>query len=295
MASAPSTSDSTTVINDEQLDGQIPKEVCDSTAFILCRGDESSDDDEYVKTLRSFHFLHVNHVPLLQFKFIEEEHLHNSLFNYHQEYEGLIFTSVRSVTAVTNCLNNKRLTNWRDKWIFAVGPKTCTEIERQLGLKVTISNPDKIGSSQILAQTIVEMSQKLTVTTAVRLLMPCSRSAQDILLDILSGHGIQVIKLPAYETIASPDAQSRLLGAVQEKSHKERIVIVFFSPSNVKSVLPTLVKMNQDMSLPRIHYVAIGPTTQKFLEDSSLPVFCVSSKPDPCSLVDCIIKRLIDS
>lgn len=296
-SNVPTTSSNTT-LDLRDLLRQVPHsvhEVRESTAVILCRGDVSSvdDDDEYLTSLKSAGFRCVKHIPLLHFSFIGQQELLRQLSGCHQQYDGLIFTSVRAVTAIKRCLTDgDQLTqclsdNWRRKGVFCVGPKTCCEVEERLGLIPTLSN--EMGNSIVLAESIVNF---YSPKSHVNLLMPCSSSAHDELPSILSHHGLNVNQVHAYDTLPIRDAEDLLIRTIKEFPNMERILVVFFSPSNVKAVSPSLVSLCLQDN-PSVLFVAIGPTTEKAIKQLSVPVFCVSSKPDPISLCDSITERLL--
>lgn len=263
------------------------KEVCESTAIIVCRGDSVLEDDEYISSLRDVGFKEVRHLPLLEFEFREDTQTRLSVILQEDHFDGIIFTSPRTVYAVEKSLRDQPslFQKWNDKMVFAVGPKTCLEVKQQLGLEVTITDEEKMGKSKILAESILPFFQDKTGN----LLMPCSSSAHDDLPDILSSHGVTVIRVSVYDTRPASDAVERLGSLLKELTSFKTVLIVFFSPSNVKAVAHLLQEH------PNRHFIAIGPTTESALRDMSIPVLCVSPKPNPVSLSKTILAKILES
>ena len=266
------------------------QEVRESTAIIVCRGDTHVQKDEYLSCLESFDFSHMKHVPLLSFKYINQERLERELLVNHKEYHGLLFTSSRAVMALERLDETSKIHEiWKDSLIFAVGDKTSQEISSRLGL-VTCTQ-SKIGNSVSMAESILEViSKKGLEKDRLKFLMPCSCISLDHLPSILLSHGIQVIQIPVYDTCTSSDAEERLTKEIQCfcRNGIKRILVVLFSPSNVESVHKVL-KQNFG---PQISCVAIGPTTKKALEDKNLAVLSMAKNPDPLSLVYSILESL---
>ena len=64
--------------------------------------------------------------------------------------------------------------------------------------------------------------------------------------------------------------------------------VVFFSPSGANSSLPVLEKLYKK-NLFNIKLIAIGPTTQKEIENLGYKVFKTAEKPTPEAVKDALL------
>jgi uroporphyrinogen-III synthase len=282
---------------DKEPTMELLKQVRDSTAIMVCRGDSASEDDEYILALRDVGFETVRHLPLLEFSYRDSTKFMKMLEDKDFNHHGIIFTSPRSVFALENFIMKTpplmELLRDRLKFVFAVGPRSSLEVEKKLGLKVSITEPEKAGNSKILAESILEFLKNNRIEET-KFLMPCSSSAHDDLPNILTSHGVTVTRIPIYDTFPASDSPERLSNSLHELSSFTTVLLVFFSPSNVKSVSSLLLNLKKDETPQKVHFVAIGPTTESCLRDLSLAVFCVSPKPNPQSLSQAILHKILD-
>lgn len=251
-------------------------------SIILCRSEAS--DDDYVESLKTFGFIYVAQVSLLEFKYLNEEQLTDHLSDEH--FNGLVLLSPRCVTAVQNALQ-KSPENVRERWtkqvVFSIGDKTSAHCRQKLCMTPVMSTAT---TSNELAEFITDYFNKDTVKTT-RLLIPCSSISKPDLPEFLGKHGIEYKQIFVYETVASPASLGRLEDCILQ-SRTSTVIIVFFSPSNVDAVIP-LFRKNYEK---RLLFSAIGKTTAASMAERGIPIFFTSSRPDPSSLAASLIESI---
>jgi uroporphyrinogen-III synthase len=250
-------------------------------SIILCRSEAS--DDDYVETLKTFGFIYVTQVSLLEFKYLNEEQLIDHLSDEH--FNGLVLLSPRCVTAVQNALE-KSPENVRERWtkqvVFSIGDKTSAHCRQKLCMTPVMS---AATTSNELAEFITDYFNKDTLAPC--LLIPCSSISKQDLPECLSKHGIEYKQIFVYETVASPASLERLEEYILQ-STTSTVIIIFFSPSNVDAVIPIFRKNYEK----RLLFSAIGKTTAAFMAEKGIPVFFTSSRPDPSSLAASLIESI---
>lgn len=256
-------------------------------SVILCRGEYPAAivaEDEYELAMRQIGIPDVHHVPLLQFKFENESTLLQELSD-DDKFEGLILTSPRAVEAIARVAPMQLIDRWSRKQNFTVGPKTAVRahvagLTRKLHQEVP-------GNSRILALSIVKQLEE-RYSREIRFLMPCSCIARDELPDILREHGFTLTTVPAYDTKPAIDSHGRLSAAITTAA-SEKVLIVFFSPSNVNAVSQHLKTAKFEKE---IFYVSIGQATSAALESSGMPAICTSALPTAESLAQTILSAI---
>lgn len=240
---------------------------------------ESDGSDKFVELLKEKNF-EVGSIPSIDFNFKSLGILYEK-FKNPNNYEGVIFTSPRSIYATQQSLaNDDQIMNlWRDKKNYTIGDASHNLAKNLLTLE---SNGKESGNAQNLSPIIIEDYKKNNLTRPF--LFPCGNQKQDILGENLRAHAIQLEYVEVYETIAHPNLEN----AIKEiKCNNDIDFIVYFSPSGVKYSLPFMKK--HEIDLRKIKLIAIGPSTQKCLKNNNLECYKMCEKPSPESLVEILI------
>lgn len=230
-------------------------------SVFLCRsGDES---DAYETALEEAGYRAIS-IPVLRFEMVNQKNLREAL-EHPQSYDGLIFTSPRAVEAMAAAMPWLPTENvlWHMKPIFAVGPKTASEL-RQIGFEPT---GEDSGTASMLFEHIAASR------FAQPLLFLCGSRRRPDLPDSLRDADIKFDELCVYETHLRTDLKFDALPAPEW--------VVFFSPSGVEAVLE-----NGSLDLSSVRIAAIGETTADSLR--AFDVEAVARTPTPDSLVEAI-------
>ena len=201
--------------------------------------------------------------------------------NFSFSFLGLIFTSPRSIFATQQAVKDEEdvLKSWSDKKNYTIGD---TSHDLALNLLKIPSTGFEAGNAQNLSPIIIDDYKKDNL--ALPFLFPCGNQQQDILGQNLRTHAIQLEYVEVYETIPHPNLDI----AIEEMKKDNGInYIVYFSPSGVKFSLPFIKK--HDVNLSNVKLIAIGPSTQKCLQQNDLQCFKMCEKPSPKSLLECLI------
>lgn len=245
---------------------------------VLFQGDSSTKQNKYVELLEK-EGVSARSVPVLSFNFINREYLQTCLKN-PDFYSGIIFTSTRSVNAVSSLisLNDVCINKWKQKTNFSVGTATANSALSELKLQTHGADS---GNSENLCKLIIEMHRHLDKP----LLFPCSNIRKDTIPTVLSKSGISVEEVFCYETVPNNNFECIWQNIISETLPN---ILVFFSPSGVQSCINVIKNAYVGHQLPI--FIAIGPSTEKALSEAD--IYCkVAEKPTPESLMY-IIKEL---
>lgn len=216
------------------------------------------------------------YVPVLEFEYCHLDELEENL-RKPNDFSGLIFTSPRGVKAVSHVPHvNDLITEWQKLAVFAVGEETSRIVKLELGLD---AQGYDAGNASSLADIILQHKYMKPF------LFPCGNLKHDTLPTKLSDGGVNVTLVTVYETKTHHLLEQMLHDIILQSSSFPQI-IVYFSPSGVRSTLPVLLKLEVPLHLLKL--VAIGPTTEKSLLDNKLKVCSVASKPTPEHLLDAV-------
>jgi uroporphyrinogen-III synthase len=237
---------------------------------------ESEGPDKFVQLLQQNDF-NVHSINCLSFQFKSLEKLQEKI-GKADDFEGMIFTSLRSVQAVHKAVESEPelLERWQQKSNFSVGESTSESSKNLLKLE---TKGQSTGNAQVLASFIVDSySEKPTKP----FLFPSGNLKQETLEESLKENSIEVENVEIYETVQHPELEKsikRLKGTKVE-------FFVFFSPSGIKFSLPIVEKLQ--VNLAEIKLIAIGPSTKKSLEDNKLECHRMCTKPSPESLLEAL-------
>lgn len=234
-----------------------------SRVVILFRsGDES---DPYEDALAEAGYTGIS-VPVLEFEFVHPDGLREAL-EHPRSYDGLIFTSPRSVEAMASAMSWLPAENmmWHSKAIFAIGPKTAAEL-RQIGFEPT---GEGSGSADMLAEHIAACEFKRP------LLFLCGNRRRDELPDRLREAAIDFEELCVYHS--HPKESLDLTVNV------DPAWVVFFSPSGMQAV-----RDEGRLDLDSVRIAAIGETTGEALRGDGLRVDAIARSPTPTALTEAL-------
>jgi uroporphyrinogen-III synthase len=197
------------------------------------------------------------------------------------DYEGIIFTSPRSIFATQHSLQSgdgadNAMKSWSDKRNFTVGESTYNFAKNLLSLE---TSGKEAGNALNLSAIIVNEYSANNLSKPF--LFPCGNLKQDILEKNLNERSIQLECVEVYETIPHPNLES----AIKRLKEEDDIdFIVFFSPSGIKYSLPFAIHHNLELS--KFKLIAIGPSTRRCLSDNNLKCYATCEKPSPESLLN---------
>lgn len=250
---------------------------------VLLQGDGTLKDNKYIECLEKEGF-RVKCLPVLSFNFINQEKLHENLCN-SANYSGIIFTSTRSVSAVSASLKSSRdfIEKWKSKTNFSVGKATAQSAFSVLNLDTYGSDS---GSSEKLCHIIIENYGHLDKP----LLYPCSTIRKDTILTTLTENCIAVDEIFCYETIPNKDFENLWTDLVSVEGLPD--IVIFFSPSGIQCCKDTVTNSYQKNCVtPK--FIAIGPSTEKAVLDFSIHFkYQMAEKPTP-EYVMKVVRELI--
>jgi uroporphyrinogen-III synthase len=196
------------------------------------------------------------------------------------DYEGIIFTSPRSIVATQHCVQKDTdclIKFWCDKRNFTVGEASYNHAKKLLSLETTGKDA---GNAQNLSAIIIDDYGRKNLSRPF--LFPCGNLKQDILEKNLNERSIALECVEVYETIPHPNLESAVKNLKEQEDDID--FIVFFSPSGVKYSLPFMTHHNVQLS--KIKLIAIGPSTKRCMSDNNLECYATCEKPSPESLLD---------
>jgi len=212
-------------------------------------------------------------VPVIQFRFINKQKLHESLEN-KDDYDGIIFTSSRSVQAVAEIRGSEKCLE--DKDIFVVGETTEKIVKEKLGLD---SFGSSTGSGDALADFIIHhysLNKK-------SFLFPVSSIAKDNISSQLENNGHKINRIDCYETIENEKLKEHIKNLQEENDCSNTKIFVFFSPSGVDHAFRYIKASHKTRK-----HVSIGETTRQALLNKNIEDVLCAKRPTPQSLCDLI-------
>jgi len=138
------------------------------------------------------------------------------------------------------------------------------------------------GSAEVLASCIRD-----EMKGPGKIFFPKGNLAKDTLGNMLESSGISVDHLVVYDTAPSQNLEKLL------DNEKLPDWAIFFSPSGATSSIPILKKIHSE-DFKKVKLVAIGPTTQKEIENLGFEVFKVAVKPSPEAIKQALLEDLED-
>ncbi|KAG5681734.1 hypothetical protein PVAND_011143 [Polypedilum vanderplanki] len=249
------------------------------TKIILFKS-ESDGGDKFVEELEKNNFV-VQSIPSIDFEFKNLDILSEKL-RKSNDYEGIIFTSPRSIFATQQLLksNPDNLKSWSDKRNFTVGESTYNLAKKLISLETA---GKEAGNAQNLSTIIISCYNKNKLTKPF--LFPCGNLKQDILEKNLNENSILLDCIEVYDTIPHPNLENAILKLKEEDDIN---FIVYFSPSGIKYSMPFIKHHN--LPLSKCKLIAIGPSTKRCMRDYNLECYAMCEKPSPESLLNVLKK-----
>lgn len=237
-----------------------------NTVLLLRSGDESSEDIPdretscaWEKALCDAGF-DTHTLPVLRFEYAKQDELYKFL-QHPDRYAGLIFTSPRAVEAFSRAFPGTGDTGWKNKALFAVGPRTAAAM-RSLGYE---PEGERTGSAEQLAAYILQRHAGGT------LLFLCGDRRRDALPSLLHEAGFCTEEIVVYRT--------RLRTLPIWPGDKKPDWVVFFSPSGLEAILKS-----PEISLEGISIAAIGSVTAEAVRTHGFRVRATAQEPTPEAL-----------
>jgi len=232
----------------------------------------NSDQDPYVEALNAAG-ASAEIVPTLQFDFVNLERLSDAL--KRRQFSALAMASPRAAAALAKVADASTIRVWRTIPIFAVGQRTASAAEDFFGRNAGVQGRDS-GNADKLAPIVANAVS----ASPFPVLLPCGNLSEH-LHTALEKANVKVEPIVCYESKIHPELASN----VSNMALSQNDIIVFFSPSGVKNVLPTLGDLSNGLN-----FCAIGPTTRKAIEENGLKCLAEAEKPNPEELVKAILK-----
>lgn len=195
----------------------------------------------------------------------------------------VLFTSINAVTYFFRHLNERGLDAraLAGLKIAVVGRATGEELLKY-GIKVDLI--PKIFTGEGLAEALIAEG-----VTGKRILLPRAVKARDILPDMLTKSGAEVVIAPVYQNVPPKGRKDQLR---QELEDKEIDMVTFTSSSTVTNFL-TMVDAASEEELQKllagVDLAAIGPITAKTIEESKLSVHVQPEKYTIPDMVNAIV------
>ncbi|XP_028407629.1 uroporphyrinogen-III synthase-like [Dendronephthya gigantea] len=274
-----------------------------------------NENDNYERLLHE-HGYRTVFVPVLSFKFINQEALKDRL-NNPEKHSGLIFTSQRAIEAVQLCLSDpvfeeKWSSLLKEQWshlpVFVTGKATGKQVREKLNFSSVFGEDS--GSAQALSITILNT---LPADLNKELLFPCANIKKETLPNILKEKHYGICCITSYCTQPDPKLLDSLKIIFQTSSSTTEFseasglssefpeetsqppaqpsCIVFFSPSGVTFAHNALQQSIK--SFENVKLVAIGQSTAQEMQNLGLTVSGIPKKPDPQSLLE-VIDSILD-
>lgn len=230
-------------------------------------------------------------VPTVEIKPQRNKRLITQLFNkiLNEQTDFLIFMSVNGVISLIGCLEKIRLkakflNKMSKTTIITVGPKTRIELEKH-GIKVNLV-PKKYSS-----EGIVEILKKMDLRekTAV---IPRSNRSRGYLTQELKKLGANVLEVPIYKCTPSAD-DSKILAFINDLLNGKIDVVTFtssFTAINLfKKACEHISADDLRKCLRKAVIAAIGPVTQKTLEELGIKVDVIPRKHTIEAMMDSLV------
>lgn len=209
-----------------------------------------------------------------------------------EKYDFIIFTSANGaslfIDALIQLIGENYSKFFKDAKIIAIGPKTSKEVEDR-GISVDIV-PKTFTSEGIIA------TLKRFASFKTRALLPRASNVPPNLKKGLENLGIIVEEIPVY-TISKPKNETKIKNLIKAVINGEIDIITFTSSLTAINLLETAKKENllkqfkHATNKEKIStVVAIGPITQKTLEDQDIKVHLTPKE----QTIESMIKLIID-
>lgn len=227
------------------------------------KSDESSDKYEVMLTEKGFT---VKHLKTLEFAYKNLNELEERLEN-PQNYNGIIFTTPRSVRAVKEAIGDESLrAEWKEghKLNYVVGEATFKAALNELGLEckgqdsgnatnlaelILCGKIEFISVRDLLIYIILNFLDKDEITKPF--LFPCGNLKTDTFIDRLSKQKIDMEALTVYDTIPSCSLDEDFC-CITSNFMEVPEYFVYFSPSGVHNTVKYIEKLEKYLDLVKV-------------------------------------------
>ncbi|KAK4875848.1 hypothetical protein RN001_012270 [Aquatica leii] len=249
-----------------------------NNCILLLKAEKSDTEDKYDAALSGKGFL-VKHIKTLEFKYNNLQQLYTKILRV-DDYDGIIFTTPRSVTALKEALcNDTIISKWKTKCNYVVGETTYDLVLKEFNL---VCKGKESGNARNLSNVILNDKNQITKP----LLFPCGNFKTDTLIELLDNDGIKVEAVTVYETVASSTLEDDFNSVTSNWTNIPEF-FAYFSPSGVNYTYKFITKMHPVIN--DIKFIAIGPSTETALKEQCLTVTEVAKKPTPQDLLNAVL------
>ncbi|CCD24900.1 uroporphyrinogen-III synthase HEM4 NDAI_0E00840 [Naumovozyma dairenensis CBS 421] len=222
-------------------------------------------------------------IPLIKHTHLPQELLHLIADeSYLKNLRYIVVTSQRTVECINEQilpqLTDKQKQLLFDKVVYTVGPTTASYLERS-GFK-NIKGGHEAGNGDILSDIIVSDLSSNNKDNMHEILLLVGKIRRDIIPKKLNDNGFSIKEVIVYETDTLKDNCENFQATLEDNCW-----VVVFSPQGIDDILE-YIKQNNILTNHKIQIAAIGPTTEKFLNQNGIYEMIVSPKPDAHSLLN---------
>ncbi len=210
-------------------------------------------------------FIHVEGIPSKEFR---KDRI-NIL-----DHSAIIMTSRNAVDHFFRICNELRVTVPEDMKYFCISESTAYYLQ-----KYVIYRKRKIFHGK---QTIADLIGVIKKHKEEKFLLPCSDIHKDEIPETLSQHSIQFTQAVMYKTVCSD---------LSDLANVNYDVLVFFSPSGIKSLFENFPKFRQN----KTRIAAFGPTTAQAVVDAGLKLNIHAPRPNAPSMTMALEQYIKDA
>ena len=210
-------------------------------------------------------FIHVEGIPSKEFR---KDRI-NIL-----DHSAIIMTSRYAVDHLFWICNELRVTVPEDMKYFCISESTAYYLQ-----KYVIYRKRKIFHGK---QTIADLIGVIKKHKEEKFLLPCSDIHKDEIPETLSQHSIQFTQAVMYKTVCSD---------LSDLANVNYDVLVFFSPSGIKSLFENFPKFRQN----KTRIAAFGPTTAQAVVDAGLKLNIHAPRPNAPSMTMALEQYIKDA
>jgi uroporphyrinogen-III synthase len=199
-------------------------------------------------------FIHVEGVPVNEFR----QQKINIL-----DFDAVIFTSRNAVDHYFRAAEESRVTVPDDMKYFCISESTAFYLQKYI-----VFRKRKIFHGQQLFSDLIPLLKKHKDNNY---LLPCSDILRPNIPKLLTDNGINFTPATLYRTVCSD---------LSDLSDVDYDVLVFFSPSGIKSLYQNFPEFKQNNT----RIAVFGPTTAKAAEEAGLKIDIAAPQPESPSM-----------
>jgi len=180
------------------------------------------------------------------------------------DYTGIIFTSKHAATHFFRLCKEMRVSMPESMKYFCISEATAYYLQKF----VTFKKRKALHGKETIASLIDLIKKHKTE----KFFLPCSDNNKEQITGMLDNLGIGYTKAPVYKTVCSN---------LSDLAVENYDILVFFTPSGIKSLLKNFPDFKQDTS----KIAAFGTTTSKAVIDAGLELTIQAPLPNVPSMV----------